>query len=223
MRYSKKLSLIALAGLTACLAAACRPGAPVSFVDPTVTPTPAQALSPTPAPADLLEPTEQPPTPTGGPSGWSGYTSPDLGLAIFYPSGWEVSEAFAVITLEEPTGGGKLTVSPLQEEGIVGTAIGYKKGMSSAEALEAILNTIRTGPDGPSVDIGPVEAREFDLGSASAVEVYDREKGEGSYLVVIDFGESALLFAGMGADQESWRSELIPLYDQIIATARLAE
>jgi hypothetical protein len=220
MRYPKKLSLIALAGLTACLAVACRRGLTIPPVIPP--PTPTQSPPPTAAPTDLVEPTAQPPTPTGGPSGWSGYASQELGLAIFYPPGWEASEAFAVLTLEEPTGGGKLTVSPLQEEGIVGTAIGYKKGMSSAEALEAILNTIRTGPDGPSVDIGPVEAREFDLGSASAVGVYDREKGEGSYLVVFSFEGSALLFAGMGADQESWRSELIPLYDQIIAAARLA-
>jgi hypothetical protein len=40
---------------------------------------------------------------------------------------------------------------------------------------------------------------------------------------VFGFTESALLFAGQGADQESWRSELIPLYDQIIAAACLAE
>jgi hypothetical protein len=220
MRDLKTLSLIVLAGLAACLAVGCQRGAPVPFVDPTLTP--AQAPPPAPTTADLPAPTAPPPTPSGGPAGWSGYTSQELGLAIFYPPGWAASEAFAVITLEG-TDGAALTVSLLKEDGVVGSAMGYKNGMSSAEALDAILGTIRTGPDSPSVDIGPVETVEFDLGIASAVAVYDRDKGEGSYLVVFGFDESALLFAGRGADRETWQAELIPLYDQIIAAARLAE
>jgi hypothetical protein len=219
MRCSRKLSLIVLAGLTACLAAACRPRASLPVA---ATPTPTEAPPPVPTTADLPAPTALPPTPSGGPSGWSGYTSQELGLAVFYPPGWGVSEAFGVITLEGPDGAA-LTVSLLKEDGVVGQAMGYTSSMSSAEALEAILNTIRTGSDGPSVDIGPVEARDFDLGSASAAAVYDRAKGEGSYLVVFGFAESALLFAGQGADRESWQSELIPLYDQIITAARLSE
>jgi hypothetical protein len=199
MRFSRKLSLIVLTGLAACLAVGCRRGPSIPpIVDPTLTPT--KAPSPAPTTADLPVPTVPPPTPSGGPSGWSGYTSQELGLAVFYPPGWKASEAFAVITLEGPDGA-VLTVSLLKEDGVVGQAMGYTRGMSSAEALEAILNTIRTGPDGPSVDIGPVEARDFDLGGASAVEVYDRAKGEGSYLVVFGFAETALLFAGQGADQ----------------------
>jgi hypothetical protein len=220
MRRSRKLSLIVLAGLTACLIAACRSGPSIPpIVDPTLTPT--EAPPPAPTTADLPAPTVPPPTPSGGPEGWSGYTSQELGLALFYPPGWKASEAFTVITLEGPDGA-VLTVSLLKEDGVVGQAMGYTSGMSSAEALDAILNTIRTGPSGPSVDIGSVEARDYDLGSASTVEVYDRAKGEGSYLVVFGFAESALLFAGQGTDQGSWRSALIPLYDQIIAAARLA-
>jgi hypothetical protein len=219
MRRSRKLSLIVLAGLTACLVAACRPVMPGPVV--AATPTPTQTPPPAPTAADLLAPTVPPPTPSGGPSGWSGYTSQELGLAVFYPPGWKASEAFAVITLEGPDGA-SLTVSLLKEDGVIGQAMGYTSGMSSADALDAILNTVRTGPNGSSVDIGPVEARDYDLGSASAAQVYDRAKGEGSYLVVFGFAESALLFAGQGADRESWQSELIPLYDQIIAAARLA-
>jgi hypothetical protein len=219
MRRSRKLSLIVLAGLTACLVAACRRGVPGPAV--AATPTPTKAPSPAPTTVDLPAPTVPPPTPSGGPEGWSGYPSQELGLALFYPPGWKVSEAFAVITLQGPDGV-VLTVSLLKEDGIVGQAMGYTSGMSSVEALDAILNTVRTGPSGSSVDIGPVEARDFDLGSASTVEVYDRAKGEGSYLVVFGFAESALLFAGQGTDRESWESELIPLYDQIIAAARLA-
>jgi hypothetical protein len=230
--FTRRLSrrgVLFLALITAGLTSACSPSgdaSPAGTAAPTaIEATPENGVTASPPGGETALPGESP-TPTAAPeitTGWPEYTSPDLGITLLIPEGWEaLPTGPQMIDLRETGGEGWMQVRAVNADSAAEFGFTYEPGSGAAAVLDALLSGLRE--DGDFSTPRTVETR---AGQPALIV-------EGRYYVlderllvgVTTFEDRAVVFTGHGAEgpdapNDAW-GRLAPIYEAIITSSSLA-
>jgi hypothetical protein len=166
----------------------------------------------TPPPTVLPSPTPDLPT------GWSAYSSPELGLTLYVPAGWEAVPATgSTLDLWERSGGqGWMEISPITEASTAAWGFTYQAGTQAEGLMDTLVASF--GDDGEFEAHRPILTRDGRTARVAQgiYHVYDEELLIGA----IALADRAIIIRGHGVEESDNRlaewARLLPIYEQIV-------